>query len=312
MRVTESLFSNNFQAQINQLQTQQQQLQSQTASGLEFTQPGDNPTGMQQVLNLQTQASANTQYQSNINQVQDTASVASTAMNSLQTLIEQANEIATSADGTTSSQQLSTDATQVQGLIQQALQLANTQDSQGNYIFGGTDTASPPFVAATDSSGDVTSVTYEGNTNVAEVAISPTLNVTAQVPGANTTGSGPGGLFADSRAGADVFGHLISLENDLTSGNTDAISSTDAPGLTQDQDNIISQIGANGVLQSTLQATSNSETQQSANLTTQISNDTSVNMPATLTQLDQVQTSFQAALQSGVMIMNLSILDFLT
>jgi flagellar hook-associated protein 3 FlgL len=312
MRVSETMFSSNLMAQMNQLQSQQLQLQNQVTTGLKVTLPEDDPSAMEQVLNLQTQASANSQYQSNISQLQNTATTASTAMNSLQTLIEQANEIATSADGTSSSQQLSTDATQVEGLIQQALQLANTQDAQGNYIFGGTATSSAPFVAATDSTGAVTSVSYQGNTGVAQAAISPTLNVALQTPGANATGSGPAGLFADSRTGADLFSHLIALKNDLTSGNTTAISSTDAPNLTKDQDNIISQIGANGVLQSTLQTAGNSATQQSTNLSTQISNDTSANMPETLTQLDQVQTAFQAALQSGVMIMQLSILDFLS
>ncbi len=311
MRISETLFGSNFISQMSQLQSQQFQLQNQVTTGLKLTLPEDNPAGMDQVLNLQTQAGANSQYQTNINELQNSATTASTAMNSLQTLIEQASGIATSADGTTSSQQLSTDATQVQGLIQQALQLANTKDAQGNYIFGGTANNAAPFVAATDSTGNVTSVTYQGNTSVAQVAISSALNVTAQTPGANTTGSGPTGLFADSRAGADVFSHLIALQNDLASGNTAAISSTDAPNLTHDQNNIISEIGANGVLQSTLQTVSNSATQQSNDLNTQISNQTSANMPETLTQLDQVQSAFQAALQSGVMIMNLSILNYI-
>jgi flagellin-like hook-associated protein FlgL len=64
-------------------------------------------------------------------------------------------------------------------------------------------------------------------------------------------------------------------------------------------------------VQSTLQSASSAATQSGENLTTENTNLTSANMADTLTQLDQVQTSYQAAMQSGVMIMNLSILNFI-
>lgn len=304
------MFGGNLVAQINQLQSQQFQLQNQVTTGLSLTKPEDDPSVMGQVLDLQAQSSANAQYQSNIAQVQDTATTAATAMNSLQTVVEQANQIAISADSTTSPQQFSAYATQVAGLIQQALELANTQDSQGHYIFGGTANSSAPFVATTDPNGNVTSVTYQGNTSAAQVAISPTLTVSAQTVGANTSGAGPTGLITDSRTGADLFNHLIALQNDLSSGNASAVAS-DSANLHKDQDNVIYQIGSNGVLQSTLQTVNNAAGQQGDNLSTQISNATSANMPEAMTQLSETQTSFQAALQSGVMIMNLSILDFL-
>ena len=122
---------------------------------------------MGQVLNLQTDVNANTQYQNNIAELQQTASAISAAIsgtNGLKAISDRASEIATLADGTTSPTQLQAYATEVGQLIQQALQLANTQD-QGNYIFGGTTTGAPPFAATTDSSGNVTAVTYQGNTD---------------------------------------------------------------------------------------------------------------------------------------------------
>ena len=177
-------------------------------------------------------------------------------MNSLQTLTEQASEIATSANGVTSPTQLATYATQVGSLIQQALQAANSKDAQGNYIFGGTITDKPPFVATTDASGNVTGVTYQGNTSTPQSEIGPNLTVSAQTPGANSSGTGSAGLLSDSRSGADLFSHLISLQQDLTSGDTAAIASTDSANLTKDENNIVSGIAANGVAQSTLESAS--------------------------------------------------------
>lgn len=266
---------------------------------------------MAQVLNLQTDSAANAAYQNNITQLQNTATTSATAMNSLQTLISQVNEIATEAsNGTNSSTQLSTYATEVGSLIQQAVQLGNTQDFDGNYIFSGTAINTQPFVATT-TNGNITSVAYHGNSDVAESQIGPNTTVSAQVPGANTSGSGAEGLFTDSRTGADLFSHMIALQQDITSGDTSAISSTDAPALNTDEDNIVSQISANGVMQSALTAASNIATAQSTNLTTQISGDTSADLAQTLTELTQTQTAYEAALESGTKVLQISLVDFL-
>jgi flagellar hook-associated protein 3 FlgL len=293
------------------LQSQQLKLQSQTTTGLSVTQPEDDPGVMNQVLNLQSEASSGTQYQNNIAQIQGSATTAADALNSIQTLVEQAGEIATQTTGVTSATQRATYATQVGQLLGQALQLGNTQDANGNYIFGGTDTGAPPFSATTDASGNITAVTYTGNTSVASSEIAPGLAISAQTPGENNTGSGPGGVFADSRTGADLFSHLISLQQNLQSGNIGAISSSDVPNLTKDEDNVVTQISGNAVVQSTLQSANNVAQQQVTNEDGQVSNATSANLAQTLTQLDQNQTAFQAALQSGAMVMQLSLMDFL-
>jgi flagellar hook-associated protein 3 FlgL len=307
MHVTNTSFSNNFLYEIQQLESQQSTLQKQSTTGLKVTLPEDDPSVMNQVLNLQTEAGANTQYQSNITQIQDSATTASDALNSLQTLVEQAGEIATDANGVTSSTQLSTYATQAGQLIQQALQIANTKDANGNYIFAG----AAPFAAATDSSGNVTAVTYSGNTSTAKSEIASGLTVTAQIPGENTTGSGAEGLFADSRTGADIFSHLIALQQDLTSGNTSAISSTDGPNLTTDEDHVVTQISGNAVLQSTLEAAGNVASQNATSIDTQMSDATSADMATTLTQLSQTETTYEAALESGSLVMQTSLVNFL-
>jgi flagellar hook-associated protein 3 FlgL len=311
MRVTTSSFSDNFLNEISQLENRQNTLQTETTTGLSVQQPGDNPGVMDQMLNLQSEATATTAYQSNIAQLNTSATTASDALNSIQTLVEDAGEIATNANGVTSPTQLATYSAQVGNLITEAVGLGNTQDSQGNYIFGGTASGSPPFTATTDASGNVTGVAYTGNTSANSVAIAPGLTVTAQTPGENTTGTGATGVFADSRNGSDLFSNLISLQQDLISGNTSDITTNVSPALAKDEDNVVSQVSANGVLQSTLQAAGASATQTTSNITGQMSNDTNANLAQTLTLLDQTQTSYQAALQSGTMIMNLSLMEYL-
>ena len=75
------------------------------------------------------------------------------------------------------------------------------------------------------------------------------------------------GSITDSRTGADFFNHLIALRNDLQAGNTQAIASTDQANLAKDEDNITSQISANGLIQSQLNDASAVASTQSTALT---------------------------------------------
>jgi flagellar hook-associated protein 3 FlgL len=311
MQVTTTSFGQNFLNQINQLENRQTQLQNEASTGLSMTSPEDNPTAMNQVLSLQTEDSANTQYQSNISDVQATADTSSDALNQLQSIIEKAQEIATSANGVTSSSQLATLASQVSGLITEALGVANTTDSQGNYIFAGTNGDSPAFTATTDADGNVTGVTYNGTTNVSQTEIGAGLTVSGTAPGENNTGSGPAGVFSDSRTGANIFSDLISLQQNLASGNSTAVATTNTPALDKDEANVVSQISANGVVQSALQSTSTDETDESQTMESQMSGDTSADLAKTLTLLSQTQSAYQASLESGVMVSSLSLMEYL-
>jgi flagellar hook-associated protein 3 FlgL len=305
------MFNQNYLPQLNQLQQSQQQLQSEASSGLSITQPEDNPAMMGQVLNLQAQTAANTQYQSNITQLQSSATIVGTALNALQPLVQKANEIAVGVSSLTGKDALTADAQTVGGLISQALQIANSVDANGNYIFGGSATSSPPFVATKDANGNITGVTYEGNTEVVTGDIAPNTTVATTIPGANTTGSGAQGLFTDTASGVDIFNHLLDLQKNLAAFNTTAVASTDAQNTQTDDDHVISQISANGVTQSTLESSAASTADAGTNLSTQMSSDTGVDLATTLSKLTQTQTAYQAALESGVLVMNLSILQYI-
>src|SRR5581483_8317941 len=310
MRVASDTFSNNLMFQLNVLQDRQNRLQTQAATGQKITLPEDDPAAMREVLDLQTQSHAVTQYQTNITSLQQVATASYNIIDGLKTISDRAGEIATQADGLASPQQLSAYATEVDNLIKQTVQLANTKNN-GNYLLGGTRTDAPPFAVTTDSNGNITAVSYQGNTDVASNEIAPNTIVSAQTLGANSTGAGPRGLITDSRSGADFINHLIALRNDLTSGNTAAITATDQMNLAKDEDNILYHVSANGALQSRLETTSSLASQQNLSLNSQISQETGADLAQTLTQLSQAQTAYQAALQSGAKIMGMSLLNFI-
>lgn len=310
MRVTSNTFPNTLLNQLSSLGVRQTRLQTQAATGQRIQNAEDDPVAMRRVLDLQAESGGVTQYQRNIARQQELAQASYTSIKSLKTISDRAGEIATLADGLKSPQELNAYATEVTEMIKQAAQLMNTTN-RGDYIFGGTIADRPPYVVTTDANGQVTSVTYQGNTTVSEVEISEGVQISAQSVGENTSGSGLGGLITDSRTGADFFNHLIQLRDHLLSGNTTAIAATDQSNLAKDENNILGQISANGVIQSRLEATSSALSDRSLSLQQSVSTEMDADLSQTLVKLSQTQTAYQAALQSGAKVLNMSLMDYL-
>ena len=313
MRVATDSYTNTMLNEFSLLKQQQINLQNQVSTGLSVQAPSDNPAAMQTTLSDLASQATQQQYSSNISTVQAQANSIYSVLQSLQTITSQANTIVTEAgNGTSSQTDLNNYATQVNALIQQALQLVNTQDpATGQYLFGGTNSGQPPFIATTAANGNVTGVTYQGNSSVNQTQVAAGVTVAAAVPGANSSGSGAYGLITDSRTGADLFNHLIQLQQNLISGNTSAITTTDGKNLQSDEDNMTYQVANNGNVQARLNTAASLATTQTDSLTTDISNASGVDLVQTLTDLNQTQTAYQAALQSSATIMQLSILNYL-
>ena len=304
MRIAGTSYTDSMVSQLNLLSAQQYQLQNQASTGQTISAPSDDPTGMALALNLQADNSAVTQYAQNISTLQNRATIAGNALSSLQTIEERASEIATSADGASSPAQLQANATEVTQLIQQAAQLMNTQDGS-QYVFGGTASGSAPFTVSTDASGNVTAVTYSGNADVATAEVGQNATLAVDAPGENNSGSGARGVVSDSRYGADLFNHLISLQNNLLSGNTGAITATDAKNLSNDSDNLIYQVATNGAAQTRLTAAASFASAQQSGLQQSLTSVAGADLAQTLTQLTQANNAYQVALQTSSQIMQL-------
>ncbi|MEO8426469.1 MAG: hypothetical protein ABI651_05075, partial [Verrucomicrobiota bacterium] len=230
MRVTANTFPNSLVTQLGDLASRQNRLQNQAATGQRIQFPEDDPASVRRVLDLQTESKALDQYNRNITNLQDQANATYGVIKDLKKISDRASEIATLADGTKSPEELKIYAKQVNQMIQHAVQLSNSS-SRGDYLFGGTSSDQVPFVATENAAGQVTAVSYQGNTSLAESEIAQGTTLTARALGANNSNAGPSGLISDNRVGADFFNHLISLQNNLLAGNTDAIHNSDRPAL---------------------------------------------------------------------------------
>ncbi|HWH70567.1 MAG TPA: hypothetical protein VNT26_14360 [Candidatus Sulfotelmatobacter sp.] len=312
MRVTGNSITNTLISQLNLLAARQVRLQSQATTGQRIQAPEDDPAAMGRALTLQAEDTDAGQYARNISTLQHRAGTVSDAFAALKKISDRAGEIATLADGTRSPQELQIYGTELRQLIQQAVQLANTRDGD-QYVFAGTRGDQSPYAATTDTDGNVAAVAYQGNASVAptEIAQGSTLSVTA--PGENNAGTGPRGVFSDSRYGADFFNHLIALQNHLLTGNTTAISTQDRLALQHDEDNLIFQTANNGVVQARLETAAADTDTRKLSTRQALADVAGADLTDTLVQLNQTQNAYQVALQSSAKILQLqqSLLNYL-
>ncbi|HMJ90463.1 MAG TPA: hypothetical protein VK530_11640 [Candidatus Acidoferrum sp.] len=310
MRVSSNSFSNQFLDQLRSLTARQSRLQTQAATGQRIQTADDDPAAMQRVLGLQAEGAGIAQFKKNISSLADKASASYDLMRGLKKISDRVGELATLSDGLRSPEELKIYATEVGHLIEQAAQLVNGKHN-GDYLFGGTRSDQPPFTVAKDASGTVTSVGYVGNTDVPSVEAAEGLLMSVQVPGANTTGTGERGLVSDSRTGADFFAHMIQFQSHLLAGDTASVAATDRAAFARDEENLVLQMGSNGAVQSRLEAAQSIAGSRADAVENLVSKEADADLAQTLVQLNQAQTAYQAALQSGASIMQLSLLNYL-
>ncbi|HXI50118.1 MAG TPA: hypothetical protein VNH84_01375 [Candidatus Saccharimonadales bacterium] len=310
MRVTANTFPNSLMDELSSLSQRQNKLQNQAATGQLIQLPEDDPVAMRRILDMQAESKSVSQYQRNISRQQELATATFDVLKGVKTISDRVREISISADGLKSQDELNLYAKEVSELIKQAVQEMNAKN-RGDYLFSGTLSDQPPFAITTDANGNVTGVTYQGNTTLAESEIASGITLTAQAVGANTSGTGPRGVITDSRSGADFFNHLIALQNNLLAGNVSAIENTDRANLGADEDNLLYHLGGSGAIQSRLDATNAIAVKRGDTLESLVSKEADADLAQTLVRLNQTQTAYQAALQSAGRILGSSLLDYL-
>ena len=302
MRITDYMVSSGLVNQMQNLSSNRDNLQQQVATGIAVSQPSDNPAVYGQVVQLQSQVQQASQYGNNINQALQQSSTAMNALQSMQSLFDQASQIATSAsNATNTAQQQANYATQLNQIINQAIQVGNTQ-FQGNYIFAGSSVKTAPFA---EDAANPKQYAYLQNVtpHQIQIPVAANTNLTVSTPTSYSSGF------------AGFINTMINLSNSLTKNDTAGIA-TQSSNLTGSsstiESNITNAVADNGAMQARLQSL---QTENTANVTQYnllIGNDTNTDIAATMVQLNQAQLAYQAAIQSAASIMKSSILNYLS
>lgn len=312
MRVTASSFPNSLNFQLQRLSTEQARLQTQAATGQRFTFGSEDPRSMRKVLDLQSEMKTLRQFESNIGTLRASLDASHTAVTGIKKISDRATEIATRSDGLRTQEELNTFAAEIDQLLERALQLGNSRHLS-SYLFGGTKNTEAPFQAERDGNGKITAVNYVGSEEVPEVEIAEGITISVTSPGVNASGTGTRGVFADGRegVGADLFGHMITLRDNLLNGQTQAISQTDLQNLLRDEENILFHFGNVGAIQTRLETASTIANRRAASLEGLVSDESDADLALTLVALSEIQNAYTAALKTGGTILNQSLLDFI-
>src|ERR1700689_2059274 len=167
--------------------------QNEVSTGLAVQNAADNPVAASQIVQLEQQQAQLTQYGTNLQSAQTRLSLEESTLSTATTTLQSIRDLAVQAgDATLNDTDRQQIATQIQTDIQSLLGTANTQDSNGEYLFSGYSAQTQPFV--TDSAGNVS---YEGDGGNRLIQISANQSVPDSDTGATA--------FMDVAAGNGTF-----------------------------------------------------------------------------------------------------------
>jgi flagellar hook-associated protein 3 FlgL len=199
MRVTQNLNQLNFISAMTTLESNLSQTQNQIATNLSFTTPSQNPVAAGAVNNYNQALSQSQQYDTNANSAQGRLSIEDNTLSQVQSALQSLRDLALQANSGTQSAQnrsaIATQATQIQSTL---VSLANTQDGNGEYIFGGFATQTQPFALS------ATGATYSGDQGQRQVQIAAGQTIPDSDNGAtvfNNIRTGNGTFTATAGAG---------------------------------------------------------------------------------------------------------------
>ena len=226
---------------INDIRRQlsdQQTLLEQISSSKRLSRPSDDPSAVADAMNIRSKIARNEQYEKTIDTANLWTNITVTALDSSIDVWRRVNEIAIMAsDGTKNANDLNNLATELDQILQYMVQISNTQ-ANGSYVFGGSNTKTPPFRIETDPSGKIIGVHYDGNNSLRQLKTNDMGNITINSLGSNACNPNHSGTFIDTNHGTNAFNTIIQLRDQLQNNNIIGISGQD--GIIRDIEKISS------------------------------------------------------------------------
>jgi flagellar hook-associated protein 3 FlgL len=192
MRVTQALNQTQFLSAIATLESNLSQTQNQISTNKSFTNASQDPTAAGAVNNYTQALAQNQQYATNAGSAQTRLSTEDNALSQVQSQLQSLRDLALQANNSTITSQgrtaIAAQATQIQNSL---LALANTQDGNGEYLFGGFSTQTQPFTSS------VSGAAYNGDQGQRQV----------QIAGGQTIADGDNGntVFGQIKTGNGIF-----------------------------------------------------------------------------------------------------------
>jgi flagellar hook-associated protein 3 FlgL len=292
-RITTGMTQRNILADLNRVNERLNRAQQKIASNKEISRPSDDPFNASRALALRTSMESTQQYQRNIQDALGWQETAEIALSDITDAIHRAQELVVEGSSDTSPTEARLAiAAEIDQLIESVKENANAT-YRGRYVFAGTATDAPPYVAGDDL--------YHGSPDDVERQIGPGVALPIGVLGSSFLGSGADGkLLAVLR---DVSTHLkaddgVAIRNDVAL-------------LDAKEDELLGVRALNGARQNRLDAALSRLAEVEESTLKQLSETEDADIAKTMIEFSSQQAAYQAALKAGASIVQPSLMDFL-
>jgi len=305
-RVATNSQTNYMLSQISKANSNLQQSETQVSSGKvsdTYAGIGDKTAALEGARVAAQRADA---YQANTQLAVTQTDLQDTQLTTLAGLASQLQKAVQTAAGNSDGTDL---MNQANSIFQQASQILNSTDANGNYIYGGSLTDQKPFTAtslANLSTGTVSSF-FKNDSSKKTVQVgdgqTETIGVLASDIGTD--------LMTSLQNLYNLDGGTGSLSGALTTTQTDSLKNTVLPDASKAATSLNSVTALNGDVYNNLKSSITNQATMSKLYTGFVSDIEDVDMAKALTNLSSNQTALQAVLTVTSKLNNLSLLNFM-
>jgi len=275
-----------------------QKYQEKITTGKEINRASDDPAGARKVLSLRSEGLKLEQYSKNIISSIQSLEFTTSTLNGAADFLARAQELAIQGvNGATDQEGRDAVASEINGILESMLQVANTS-RMGRYIFAGTKTTTTPFEVTRNSAGDISGVTYNGNREKIKYPVGPGFSSQVNQPGEE--------VFMDN----NLLASIISLRDNLANGAVTL--ALDNLGDIKDAYTDVTQfISESGAVASALEFSDNRIADTKVALQATLGDLEGADLAEIVLKLKEQEGILQAALASGMFMLNTSILDYM-
>ena len=239
MRITNNMIVNSYLTSFNSAMERQNKLQEQLSDGKQIHRASDDPVRAVRSLKYNTNLAENEQFTQNVKDAVSWMETTDSAISELNSIMIRARELVVNADGSKPAEALQALGKELDGLIDAAVTIGNTQIGD-RYLFAGQMDKTLPLTRQTikNAAGEsVEVVVYNGDNNKISMPVKTGL-VDPSQDSVNLTGVeafGPAETMTDATTGNTVttlktLNDLIKVKNELL--KTSSITQSNANGGT--------------------------------------------------------------------------------
>lgn len=303
MRVTNRMLITNVLTNINNNLQNMGKVQKQMSSGKRVSRPSDDPIVVARVLSFKTALAQQDQYDKNMADARGWLDASETALNMATATLQRARELAVyGANGTMPEASLKALAAEVDQLIDELIQTANTSYG-GRFLFGGTTTTSAPFKREKDPVSGKDLVSYNGNTGSLDWEVAQGVTITVNENGQK--------IFMEAVNGSQsIFELLFDLKDHLEKSEHSEVGNTIGE-FDQAIDHLLNIRATLGAKSKRLEMAQERLFVAKIGLTETMSKLEDIDLAETVMYYKNAENVYQAALATAAMVLQPSLVHYL-